>query len=32
LRIALTMALYAGALVLFAMGTLVVATLPFPTR
>lgn len=31
LRIALTMALYAGAVVLFAMGTIVVATLQFPT-
>jgi succinate dehydrogenase hydrophobic anchor subunit len=31
LRTALTMALYAGALVLFAMGTIVVATLQFPT-
>ncbi len=30
-RIALTMALYAGAIVLFAMGTIVVATLRFPT-
>jgi succinate dehydrogenase hydrophobic anchor subunit len=30
-RTVLTMALYAGMVVLFAMGTLVVATLPFPT-
>ena len=29
-RTALTMALYLGAIVLFAMGTIVVATLPFP--
>jgi succinate dehydrogenase / fumarate reductase membrane anchor subunit len=29
-RTALTMALYLAALVLFAMGTMVVATLPFP--
>jgi succinate dehydrogenase hydrophobic anchor subunit len=31
LRTGLTMALYLGAIVLFAMGTIVVATLPFPT-
>lgn len=31
LRTALTMALYLGMLVLFAMGTVAVATLPFPT-
>ncbi len=30
LRMALTMALYLGALVIFAMGTMVVATMPFP--
>jgi succinate dehydrogenase hydrophobic anchor subunit len=30
-RIVLTMGLYLGALVLFALGTIVVATLPFPT-
>ena len=30
LRTVLTMALYIGALVLFALGTMVVATLPFP--
>lgn len=30
IRTALTMALYLGAFVLFALGTLVVATLPFP--
>ena len=29
-RTGLTMALYLGAIVLFAMGTIVVATLPFP--
>jgi hypothetical protein len=32
LRTALTMALYLGALVLFAMGTLAVATLGFPVK
>lgn len=32
LRTLLTMALYLGALVIFALGTIVVATLPFPTR
>jgi succinate dehydrogenase / fumarate reductase membrane anchor subunit len=32
LRTALTMGLYALALVLFAMGTMVVATLPFPVK
>lgn len=32
LRIALTMGLYVLALVLFAMGTMVVATLPFPVK
>jgi succinate dehydrogenase / fumarate reductase membrane anchor subunit len=31
-RTALTMGLYALALVLFAMGTMVVATLPFPVK
>ncbi len=31
LRTTLTMALYLGAFVLFALGTIVVATLPFPT-
>ncbi len=31
LRTVLTMGLYLGALVVFAMGTIVVATLPFPT-
>ena len=31
LRTVLTMSLYAGAIVLFAMGTIVVATLQFPT-
>ena len=32
LRTALTMGLYVLALVLFAMGTMVVATLPFPVK
>jgi succinate dehydrogenase / fumarate reductase membrane anchor subunit len=32
LRMALTMGLYVLALVLFAMGTMVVATLPFPVK
>jgi succinate dehydrogenase membrane anchor subunit len=32
LRTLLTMALYLGAFVLFAMGTLAVATLPFPVQ
>ncbi len=31
LRTLLTMGLYLGALIVFAMGTIVVATLPFPT-
>ncbi len=31
LRIVLTMGLYIGALIVFAMGTIVVATLPVPT-
>jgi succinate dehydrogenase hydrophobic anchor subunit len=31
LKTVLTMALYAGALIVFAMGTMVVATLQFPT-
>jgi len=31
-RTLLTMALYIGALVIFAMGTMVVATLPFPVK
>ena len=31
-RTVLTMALYLGAFVLFALGTIVVATLPFPTK
>jgi succinate dehydrogenase hydrophobic anchor subunit len=31
LRIVLTMGLYLGALIVFAMGTIVVATLPVPT-
>jgi succinate dehydrogenase hydrophobic anchor subunit len=32
LRTLLTMGLYLGALVLFALGTMVVATLPFPVK
>ena len=32
LRTLLTMALYGGAFVLFAMGTIVVATMPFPVK
>jgi len=32
LRTLLTMTLYIGALVLFAMGTIVVATMPFPVK
>jgi succinate dehydrogenase hydrophobic anchor subunit len=31
-RTLLTMALYAGAFILFAMGTIVVATMPFPVK
>jgi succinate dehydrogenase hydrophobic anchor subunit len=30
-RVALTMALYLGAMVIFALGTIAVTTLPFPT-